>query len=408
MAAFRFYDSPRPAIWMIVLVLLVSAAVHSGWASAADDMVDRIDHSLAAGTHFLIAAQSADGAWRSDVYAPFKEGDALTPLVVNTLLVQQPSEPLTTACAKGSSYLVKLVEHGAPDHLNYPAYAAPEAIVALSAPQYASYRQVRAAWLKYLTERQMVEDLDWSPDDPDYGGWGYAADLPRKPAEGEVISPLHRANLSATTFALESLRAAGCPPQDPKIRKALSFVARCQNRKATDQKPGKGGINDGGFFFVLDDPVRNKAGLIQVGQPEFRSYGSATADGLRCLLAGGLDPQDGRIVAAWHWLRQNFSAKSHPGEYAADREHARNSLYFYYACSVARALHALELRDIRGPDGAAAWSQQLADELMRRQRPDGSWSNPNVDVREDDPLVASAFALRALGACRASLKTAGR
>src|SRR4051794_3371328 len=41
--------------------------------------------ALAAGVEYLLAQQAKDGAWRSDVYATFKDGPALTPLVVTAL-----------------------------------------------------------------------------------------------------------------------------------------------------------------------------------------------------------------------------------------------------------------------------------------------------------------------------------
>src|SRR5262245_42770070 len=43
------------------------------------------DEALAAGVEYLLKQQSEDGAWRSDVYATFKDGTALTPLVVAAL-----------------------------------------------------------------------------------------------------------------------------------------------------------------------------------------------------------------------------------------------------------------------------------------------------------------------------------
>ena len=57
-----------------------SADIPAPWQS--DTASARIDTSLSAATDFLLAAQSPDGAWRSEVYAAFKEGDALTPLVL--------------------------------------------------------------------------------------------------------------------------------------------------------------------------------------------------------------------------------------------------------------------------------------------------------------------------------------
>ncbi len=155
----------------------------------------------------------------------------------------------------------------------------------------------------------------------------------------------------------------------------------------------------------MSDAVRNKAGIVGIdhaGRERFASYGSATADGLRALALCGLPPDHPRVVAAWNWLRQNFSATVHPGHYEPGREAARNSLYYYYCHSLAEVLD-------RQPPSAdldidpQEWAGQIATQLIQRQREDGSWSNPAVDVREDDPLVATAFALRALAACRSIL-----
>ena len=46
------------------------------------------------------------------------------------------------------------------------------------------------------------------------------------------------------------------------------------------------------------------------------------------------------------------------------------------------------------PDRALV--EALIHALTRDQASDGSWSNPNRLVKEDDPLIATALALRAL------------
>jgi hypothetical protein len=55
------------------------------------------------------------------------------------------------------------------------------------------------------------------------------------------------------------------------------------------------------------------------------------------------------------------------------------------------------------PTGPVHWAKDLARELIQRQRADGSWVNPLVPQREDDPLVATSMAVLALNACRTSL-----
>ena len=49
------------------------------------------------------------------------------------------------------------------------------------------------------------------------------------------------------------------------------------------------------------------------------------------------------------------------------------------------------------------WANALADALLRRQQPDGSWVNDAEQVREDDPLVATPLAMAALAVCRAGV-----
>src|SRR5262249_7266072 len=112
---------------------------------------------------------------------------------------------------------------------DFALYTAALTVTALSHPACPDHRGARDAWLDYLRRRQLAEELRWAPGDREYGGGGYSRGLPRKPRAGELIPPLTESNLSATTFALDALRAAGVPAQDPRYAKALTFVRRCQN-----------------------------------------------------------------------------------------------------------------------------------------------------------------------------------
>jgi hypothetical protein len=38
----------------------------------------------------------------------------------------------------------------------------------------------------------------------------------------------------------------------------------------------------------------------------------------------------------------------------------------------------------------------VAEGLLRVQRDDGSWANPETLVKEDDPLIATPFAVKAI------------
>jgi squalene-hopene/tetraprenyl-beta-curcumene cyclase len=378
----------------------------------------RIDAAMASAAEFLVSRQSADGAWRSDVYGPFNQGDALTATVLAALLDTSGAgarERPDQAIDKATQYLVAMVgRDGAiqpPEHgISYPVYIAAGAVSALARQDDGSLTPALDAWLTYLRQRQLSEPLGWRPDDGPYGGWGYAAGLPRKPAAGVPLGNLAEPNLSATVFALAAMRRAGVPADDPAIQRALAFVERCQNFSddpdARDER-----LDDGGFHFIDGDPVRNKAGVAgtdRAGRTRFASYGSATADGLRALVLCGLPPDDPRVVAAWAWLERHFVADAHPGRYAADREGARPAVYYYYCHSLVETLAAAESGHPTADANRARWARAVADALVARQRPDGSWKNAAVDVREDDPLVATSLAASALARCRELLVGAGR
>jgi hypothetical protein len=378
-------------------------------SAPAPSLVERIERSLVSAARFLIGRQSADGSWRSDVYGPFRDGTSLTPLVLRTLLALPADKDVEASCRKGAAYLASFVQPdgsiNAPHGVSYAVYTSAGAVQVLSHPGNAAHRKARDAWLAYLRARQLTEELGWQPADKAYGGWGYSPGVPRKPKPGEALPPLTESNLSATLFALEALAAAGCHTHDPAFRKALIFVQQCQNY-ADDPEGREEAFDDGGFFFIYDDPVRNKAGVAgkdRSGRERYVSYGSTTADGLRALMLGGRPLDHPRVAAARAWLEANFHCDIHPGKYAEGREHNRDAVYYYYCCSVARALLSLGREDVQAPQGKVLWAEVLADELVHRQRADGSWINPLVPQREDDPLVATSLAAQALTSCRTSL-----
>ncbi len=372
--------------------------------------LDRVNQALSSAARFLAGAQSADGAWHSDVYGPFKTGPALTPLVLRTLQALPASKAAESSSRKATAYLVSLVQRdgtidGGPHGIPYPVYTSAGAVGVLSHSTNASHSRARDSWLAFLREHQLTEDLGWQPADKPYGGWGYAPRIPRKPKPGEPLPPLTESNLSATVFALEALHAAHVKTDDPAFRKALVFVQRCQNYPE-DSGLREPDFDDGGFFFIYDDPIRNKAGVAgkdRSGRERYSSYGSTTADGLRALLLCGRPTDDPRVKAARSWLETKFRSDRHPGNYGKDREHNRGAVYYYYCCSAAKALDALRLEELHTSQGKVRWAEELADELVQRQRQDGSWSNPLVPQREDDPLVATSLAALAMVRCRESI-----
>ena len=133
-----------------------------------------IDESLERAARFLAAQQSPDGSWRSDVYAPFKHGDALTPIVLAALRTLPEDRQPTEAVARGSAYLQTLF---GPDGrispprsgIAYPVSTAAAALLALGNQTDPESQRARQAWVEYLCARQLNESNGWEPDDAFYG-----------------------------------------------------------------------------------------------------------------------------------------------------------------------------------------------------------------------------------------------
>jgi squalene-hopene/tetraprenyl-beta-curcumene cyclase len=282
---------------------------------------------------------------------------------------------------------MRAMPSAARDKLIFPAYAVAEALV-LCGPD-SSSQEARSEWVQFLQARQMTETLGWSPTDPSYGGWAETNQVYARPAPGRRMDVSRLADLSTTLFVVSGLRASQVAVDDPAIQKARGFVERCQNFE-----PPTGGTRDGGFFFCPGGRNRNKAG-------EFQSYGSTSADGIRALLLCGTPASDARVKAARRWLVSHFDANQNAGNFPKNKETVRQALYYYYCASLAVALQE---SGMVGDD--VTWARSLCDTLLRKQKADGSWSNPVPVYCEDEPVLATLFALRSLMAARKTLADA--
>lgn len=342
--------------------------------------------ALEAGARFLRSQQKPDGSFRSQAYAAFRDGYSLTPLAV--LALRTGAGKRGQGVQRALSFLAGLSRPEA--HATYEHYAVAGALLALNLEPN-KHAAAHAKLLERLKARQLDERFGFTPDDADYGGFNYA----KQPAAKDAANPEGRAdpaNLSATVFAVGALRLSGVEAADPVLQRARTFVERCQ-RFGPEQS--------GGFFFGPSAGDGNKAATDASGK--FRAYGSMTSDGLRALLQLGAGPGSPRVKVAGSWLERHFDAERNPGDFPAVAEVRRQSSYYYYAWSVAHALRAWGRPILQTPRGPVRWAERLAAALIDRQRPDGSWRNEASEVREDDPLVATPFAMAALAVCEMQL-----
>jgi len=393
-------------------VILTASPLVAGAAKGDADLVKRIDASLFAAAKLIIDAQSPDGAWRSETYGCFKGGPALTAYIMSALFfLPQGGSAAKGSFRKGVEYLTGLVGddgkiQAGPYGLMFPVYTAASAsrVIVLDRKEPENLR-ARAAWLALLRTYHLTEDLGWTPPDPEYGGWGFSIRLPRKPGSDEPKERFVESNLAATVFGVAALSSAKVPKTDPVFAKVLIFLERCQNF-SDDPKARDARYDDGGFYFIPNDPLQNKAGTAgkdKFGETRFNSYGTMTADGLRALIRCGLPIDHPRVVAARNWLEANFTVKTNPGNFTTDREVLREATYYYWCWAVAHAFLGLRREQGQPSPTEPEWAEALGEELIRRQKPDGSWINRYTDAKEDDPLVATPWAAAALAICRWAL-----
>jgi len=334
--------------------------------------------AVARAAEYLWGQQSEDGGWHSRTYGLLRSGQSLTPFVLDAL-VEIPAGiyPLPVSKVdRAIAFLERNTQQGAigmmdPAIADYPNYATALAVSALTKAQRPGWRSRIQPMVAYLRKQQFTEQNGWRPEDPAYGAWGMGGIARTPPNTGHV-------DLSMTRHVIQALRAAGVQPSDTVFTCARVFVERCQNfdvRRPDDA--------DGGFFFSTTEFDTNKAGH---DGKRFRSYGTTTADGILALLALGSPPADKRLLAAQRWLTTHHRDMAVPGFVGEVYQRWPRGLAFYYASASAEAFQAARLTA----------GTQVADRLKQTQRADGSWANSENLVKEDDPLIATAFAIRAL------------
>jgi squalene-hopene/tetraprenyl-beta-curcumene cyclase len=328
---------------------------------------------------WLWSRQEADGGWHSHTYGLLRSGQALTPFVLDALL-QVPADIYPPSDDRIGHALTFIRVRTQPDGSlgvfdsdipDYPNYSTSLAVSAIVRAHRDGWQAQIAPMVAYLRSQQFTEQNGWKAADPVYGAWGMGGIRRTPPDTGHV-------DLSMTRFVLDALRASGIPDTDPAYTAAAVFVERCQN--FDPQHPDSA---DGGFFFTTTEFDTNKAG--QDGD-HYRSYGTTTADGILALLATGHAPTHPRVIAAQRWLAAHHRDMAVPGFVGPAYQRWPDGLAFYYASASAQAFRALQLNP--GP--------AVPDALRRTQRRDGSWSNPENLVKEDDHLIATPFAIRAM------------
>ena len=370
----------RAINWLLAASAMVVPAVLPT-AARAQDAVGKVAPAADAreqikkAIDFLRTQQADDGSFSAQT------GVGPTALVAASLLsvdvpVQDP------VVAKALAYLMKHVQEDGgiyatgSRHQNYDSCIA---LVALSkANKDGKYTEQLKKIEAFIKKQQWDEGENQKPDDAFYGGAGYGSKA--------------RPDLSNTGFLVEALHELGRDGEDEAIKRALTFVTRCQNLESPlNNTPKAAKINDGGFFYTTAGGGESMAGTDENGG--LRSYGSMTYAGLKSMIYAGVSKDDPRVKAALTFLQKNYSVDTNPGMGQAG--------HFYYLQTMSKALKAFGSDGFTDGGGKShAWRSEVVAKLGSLQKENGSWVNSEARWMEGDPNLVTAYALLTLSNCR--------
>lgn len=351
---------------------LPSSAVGQATAPTPEELKPVLDKAYDA----LKAKQNEDGS-----FAPKLGGPGVTALTVAALVKagRGPDDPVV---AKGLAYLEKSVKaDGGVYDQRLANYTTCLAIMAFQeANKDGKYDKVIANATKFLKSLQSLDGAN--PKDPTFGGTGY---------DGKG-----RPDLSNSHFFIEAILAGGTSRDDVAVKGAIAFISRCQNLAGefNDQDFAKKASDDdkGGFTY---NPLEVKATKSDRKTPEggLRSEGGMTYAGLKSFLYAGVGKDDPRVKAAIDWVKRHYTLDENPGQKLAG--------LFYYYHTFAKAMAALGQDVFEDAKGVKhPWKKELFEKLKSMQKADGTWANTNGAFFENQPELATAFAMLALGYCK--------
>lgn len=358
----------------VFMALMAFAAAHGLAAATPDASSSTIDAAVARGLAYLKTQQASDGHF-SDPHMP-----ALTALPLWALSAggEAKGEPARKAAAfvlrtqrpDGGFYVPK-PGRGGSGLGNY------NTSVCLSALFESGLAPAKAM----LDARTYIAGSQLTGDDTYSGGFGY-----------DRASRRRYADLSNTSYALDAMRRTegveefrpkGEARADVNWDKALEFVSRLQEKE---------GERAGGSAYNDRTPQGGTA-TNATGRVHLRAYGSMSYAAVLSMCHAKLTRSDPRVKSALEYCSKFWTVDENPGM-------GTQGLFYYYDI-LSRALSVASVPILVQPDGRKVdWKRELSRKILALQKPDGSWVNDNNRFWENDPVLATSFAILSLELCK--------
>ena len=369
----------RKCLALVVLLAVGSVCAGEVDAAGASDAAKKA-------AQFLISQQGDNGVFGK---AKTDGMPGIVGLAIKAIASSPgaPREANTPALGKAAKYIVGLQQESGSITLpkipteNYNTSIAAIGLASLENP---AYKDALEKAQKFILSCQR----DAAAGIEKEGGFGYSA------TGGNPDN-------SNSSFSLEALRATGLKEDSPAWKNAIKFMKRSQDNAETNDAGGlmKEGDNTGGFIYapnVADDfgSITSK----RTGKSVPRPYGNMTYNCIKGLIYAKVDKDDPSMQAAYKWVKANYSVTENPG--------GKGTMgYYYYCLAFSKAFTAMGVKEFELADGKKVnWAKDMAAQLISLQQKDGSWVNADETWMENDPVLATSYALDALNNCINAMK----
>lgn len=343
-----------------------------------------VEHGIRRGLQWLETHQHTNGWWS------MPDQPAVTALA---LLAWQgdptapTGRPRPAWIQRGYDHVLGSVQpDGGIHRTNLVTYNTSLCLMALLAAHDSSFDPAVVKARNFLVRLQTDMGEKGKVDSPFDGGIGYGSKYEHSDMgnTAQALEAIHYAN---AVLKEKELAGAG----DLNWEAVRHFLQSCQNLPECNREPWVSGdvTNRGGFIYYPGHSMAGGTTNASTGRIALRSYGSVTYAGLLSYIYADLKPEDQRVVAAFDWLKGNYTLEENPGMGAQG--------LFYYFHTMAKALSVLHVQELDLREGRkVAWRRELAQRLLNLQEKDGSWSNPNNRWWEKDPHLATSYGVLTL------------